>query len=62
MAALRTWHGVTRFQIAPCREGPRLGIGRRSETGCFSASEQLFFDFRVNRRASRAARGRAASD
>jgi hypothetical protein len=25
-----------------------MGTGRCSETGCFSASEQRFFDFRVN--------------
>jgi hypothetical protein len=61
MAALRTLHGVTRFQIAPCREGPRLGTGRRSETDCVSASEQLFFDFRIAREASRAAEPRGPS-
>jgi hypothetical protein len=56
MAALRTLHRVTRFQIAPCREGPRLGTGRGSVTGCLLASEQRFFDFRV------AGRGRAANE
>ncbi len=41
---IRTLHRVPRFQIASCR---RIGTGRGSETGCFSASEQLFFDFRI---------------
>ena len=49
VAALRTLHRVTRFQIAPSRS---IGTGRGSETGCFSASEQLFFDFRVARAAA----------
>ena len=44
MAALRTLHRVTRFQIAPSR---CMGTGRGSVTGCLLASEQLFFDFRV---------------
>jgi len=25
-----------------------MGTGRCSETDCFTASEQLFFDFRIN--------------
>ena len=55
MAALRTLHRATRFQIAPCR---RIGTGRGSETGCLSASEQLFCDFRIAREAGPKRRAR----